>query len=273
MQRRERTTPQMFVFCYHKVGTVLFTNVASKLAARFGLTMTSTLGLVRSIDRGADIVIFAHSLLDVDLGDYDYRGIHLVRDPRDVWVSGYLYHRRCTEQWCVNADLDPSPPIDFPRVPFSQRHRPETWKRAYLEGLAGRSYQQNLRDLDQSAGMRFELERYTAWTLEAMAAWTPRPDRILEMRLEAFARDFDGGMTTALSWLGVAEAALPQALAIAATEDVARMDDRQVAGNPHIHSRKLSKWSAVLSAGDLREFEARHGELIARLGYMPGAQI
>ncbi|NDP42456.1 MAG: hypothetical protein GZ089_07040 [Aromatoleum sp.] len=267
MQRRERTTPQMFVFCYHKVGTVLFLNVAAKLAARFGLTATPAVGMVREIDRAADIVIFPHSLLDLDLDDYDYRGIHLVRDPRDVWVSGYFYHGRCTEPWCINADFDPSPPIDFPRVPYSQRHRPEAWKRSYLAGLGGRSYQQNLRALDPRAGMRFELERYTAWTLEAMAAWAPQPGRILELQFEAFARDFDGAMTAALSWLGFPEAALPQALAIAATEDVARMDDRTVAGNPHIHSRKLSKWGDVLSADDLREFEPRYGELIARLGY------
>jgi hypothetical protein len=270
MQRRDRQTPQIFIFCYHKVGTNLFSNVAAKLGAHFGLTVKSTLGMVRAIDRGADIAIFPHSLLDLDLGDYDYRGIRLIRDPRDVWVSGYLYHRKCTEQWCVNADLDASTPIDFPRVPVSQRHRPEAWKRAYLAGLGGCSYQRNLLALDQPSGLRFELDRYTAWTLEAMAAWVPRPGRILDVQLEAFARDFDGTMTAALSHLGFAGADLRQALAIAATEDVARMDDRRVAGNPYIHSRKLSKWADVLTEGDLREFEARHGNLIARLGYRLG---
>ncbi|MEP7183100.1 MAG: hypothetical protein ABI886_13030 [Betaproteobacteria bacterium] len=271
MQRRERQTPQIFIFCYHKVGTNLFSNVAAKLAAQFGLTVKSTLGLVRAIDRSVDIAIFPHSLLDLDLDDYDYRGIRVVRDPRDIWVSGYLYHQRCTEKWCVNADLDATPPIDFPRVPVSQRHRPEPWKRAYLAGLGGRSYQQNLVELDRPSGLRFELDRYTAWTLEAIAAWVPRPDRILDLQLEAFARDFDGTMTAALSHLGFAEATLPQALAIAATEDVARMDDRRVAGNPYIHSRKLSKWADVLTADDLRDFEARHGESITRLGYRLGA--
>lgn len=271
MQRQARTTSQIYIFCYHKVGTVLFSNVAAKLAACFGLTVRVTLGNVRDIDRAADIVVFPHSLLDLDLDDYDYRGVHLVRDPRDVWVSGYLYHRRCTEQWCINGNLDPSPPIDFPRVPFSQRHRPETWKRAYLEGLGGRSYQQNLRELDPRAGMRFELERYTAWTLEAMAAWIPRPGPILELKLEAFARDFDAAMTAALAHVGFAGAALPRALALAATEDVARMDDQAVADNPHIHSRQLSKWRDVLTAEEIADFEARYGALITRLGYRLGA--
>ena len=267
MNQPRRAIPQMFVFCHHKVGTVLFLKVMDKLAKRFGLVARPAVGMVGAIDRSADVVVFPHSQLDLDLADYDYRGVHLVRDPRDVWVSGYLYHARCAEPWCVNTDFNPAAPIGFPRVPYSQQHRSEAWKRDYLAGLNGRSYQQNLRALDRDAGMRFELERYTAWTLEAMSAWRPHPDRILELPFESFARDFDGTMKSTLSWLGFPAPLLPEALAIAATEDIARMDDRTVAGNPHIHSRKLSKWAEFLTAAEQRDFETRHGELITRLGY------
>ncbi|MCK6371269.1 MAG: sulfotransferase domain-containing protein [Gammaproteobacteria bacterium] len=249
------------------MGTALFSRVSIRLAAHFGLSFQTVVGMAHGVDRSANIVVFAHSLLDMDLSQYDYRGIHLVRDPRDIWVSGYHYHRRTSEPWCINSDLDQTPPIGFPRVDYSQQHRPEAWKRAYLDGLNGRSYQQNLLNLDQRSGLKFELERYTAWTLEAIAAWEKRPDRILEFKLEAFADNFDGAMTTALSHLGFSGAALSQALALAANEDVARMDDTTIANHPHIMSRQLSKWRTLLHPDDVRDFEARHGDLIDRLGY------
>jgi hypothetical protein len=267
MNATARRRPQMFVFCHHKVGTVLFANVLFKLARHFGMVGITQLGRITEIDRSIDIVIFAHSILDLDLDAYDYRGVHIVRDPRDVWVSSYLYHRRCPEPWCTNTDTDPSPPIVFPRVPASQEHRPEAWKRAYLAALGARSYQQNLNALPRADGLRFELERYTSWTLEAMANWVPRPGRILEMPLEDFAGNYDVTMTRALVHLGFPQAVLPTALAIAATEDVGRMSNQDLAANPHIYSRKLSKWPDFLDAVQVREFEARYGDLIARLGY------
>jgi hypothetical protein len=146
-------------------------------------------------------------------------------------------------------------------------HRAEAWKRDYLAGLDGRSYQQNLLDLPRAEGMRFELERYTAWTLEAMADWVPRPGRIVELPLEDFARNYDAAMARALAQLGFPQAVLPAALSVAATEDIGRMSNDELAANSHIHSRKLSKWPDFLDADQVAAFESRYGELIERLGY------
>ena len=30
--------------------------------------------------------------------------IVLIRDPREIIISGYLYHKRCTEIWCINKN-------------------------------------------------------------------------------------------------------------------------------------------------------------------------
>lgn len=261
-----RRRPQIFIFTHHKVGTVLFLNVMRKISERFGLSGTPALGLVTSIDRNADVVVFGHSLLGLDLSEYDYRAVHLVRDPRDVWVSGYLYHRRCTERWCINTDLMPKSPIMAPQVPISQQHMPEVWKAKYLAGLGGKSYQQNLIDLSRRDGMRFELDRYAAWTIEAMASWTPPPD-CLEMQMEAFAEDFDAAMSAVLTHLGFAGEAHADALQIARTEDIGRMDDARVAADPHIHGRKLSKWRDFLDADDLAAFDERFGFVLPMLGY------
>lgn len=262
-----RSTPQMFVFSHHKVGTVLFSRVLSKIARHFGMTMKTVYGLATQVDRSADIVLFAHSLVGFDLASHRYRGVHLRRDPRDVWVSGYLYHRHCAEKWCTNIDFSAAAPIRFPRVPLSLQHKPEAWKKSYLAGLGGKSYQQNLLDRDRHAGLAFELERYAGWTIEAMTNWVPRPRAIVEIPLEAFADNFDATMAVTLSHLGFAHDRMPLALAIAASEDTARMDDQRIRANPHIHSRTLSKWRNFLLDRDLAVFRQRHGSAVERLGY------
>jgi hypothetical protein len=258
--------PQMLVFCYHKCGTVLFENVVRRVADRFGLSMQLRYGLVKDISPTGDIVILAHSLLGFELGR-DLRGVRIVRDPRDIWVSDYLYHRRCPEGWCVNADFSDTPPIRYPRVDFSCEHRRERWKRDYLAGLGGKSYRQNLLERDRDEGLRFELDRYTAWTLESMRDWPLRQPEVMEVKLEEIAAAFDRTMRRIFAHLGFAEPELDEVVRLAATDDVARMDDATVAANPHIYSRQLSKWREFLTSEQVRLIEGRYGDVIQRLGY------
>jgi hypothetical protein len=257
---------QLLVFCYHKSGTVLFEHVMGRVAARLGLMVATRYGLVTTLDRRTDIFIIAHSLLGFDL-DRPFRAVRIVRDPRDIWVSSYLYHRRCGEGWCVNTGFSPASPITYPRVDFSFQHRPEAWKQDYLRRLGGRSYQQNLLDRDQDAGLAFELDGYTGCTLEAMQAWQLRQPELLTVQLEAISRDFDAVMMSIFRHFGFSAAACAVALEEAAQEDLARMDDATIAANPHVHSRDLSKWRRFLTPAQITAFEERYGELILSLGY------
>jgi hypothetical protein len=261
-----RATPQIFVFCHHKVGTILFYRTLTAIASRFGLTFQMHLGLVRTIDSEPDIILFPHSVLSADLASVNYRGVHLRRDPRDIWVSGYLYHRRCRERWCINTDFDVKGPILFPKIDFSVQHEPEWWKRDYLSRLGGLSYQQNLLALDRREGLRFELARYTQWTLSALTRWRPNPE-ILEMRLEDFSVAFDSAMRQVLTHFGFEGEGLKGALEIAANEDIRRMSDVQLRDSQHIHSRQLSKWRTFLTPDELEDFYLAFGDIVKNLGY------
>ncbi len=258
---------QILVFTYHKTGTVLAEQLMRAVGERFGLSVALHYGLVEEIDSTPDIVLLAHSLVGADFASRRFRAVRIVRDPRDIWVSGYLYHRRCPEGWCVNTDFDPSPPIAYPRVDYSFQHYPESWKGAYLAWLGGKSYQRNLLERDQAAGLAFELAGYTGCTLSAMRGWRLTTDDVLDVQLEAVTRDFDGVLRAIFLHLGFNEAECEQAIALAAPHDIARMSDDVVARNPHIHSRTLSKWRDFLSAAQLGEFERRYGDLIVNLGY------
>src|SRR3974377_2335375 len=98
--------PQILVFSYHKSGTTLFDRVMHKLAEHLGLSIRVQYGMAYDIDRTADIVLLPHSLLGFGLAR-DYRAVRLLRDPRDIWVSGYLYHRHTNEGWCTSTHDSP----------------------------------------------------------------------------------------------------------------------------------------------------------------------
>lgn len=262
MPRILRTTPQLFVFTYHKVGTLLFAKLLSQIARSAGLKHRTIVGLALAEDaHDADIVLFAHSLVGFDLGVCNFNGVRMVRDPRDVWVSGYLYHRHCDEVWCTNTDLrETGAPILFPQVPRSQQHRPEAWKRDYLRSLGGKSYQANLQQLPKAKGLAFELDHYAGWTIDAMTGWTPHP-AVNDVAIEDLSANFDATMAGIFSHLGFSGDSLARALEIARAEDVARMSDTAIAADPHIHSRQISKWRDYLSARDLDYFAERFPDI------------
>jgi Nucleotide-diphospho-sugar transferase len=256
---------QMLVFSYHKSGTTLLHHIMHKFAERLRLTIRVQYGTAYDIDPNADVVLLPHSLLGFQLAR-PFRAVRIVRDPRDIWVSGYLYHLRTNEGWCVNVDLDPTPPITYPQVDFSMLHRTERWKRSWLARLNGKSYQQNLRERDLAAGLAFELEGYTGCTLTAMRSWRVHAD-VLDVKLEDIAQAFDATMSRMFRHLGCNEAECEIACQIAATEDINRMDDTAIAASPQIYSRTLSKWRGTVPDALVRSFEQRHGDLLRALNY------
>ena len=228
------------MFTYHKTGTVLAEQIMRAVGERFGLTVALHYGLVENLDPAADIVLLAHSLVGADFASRRFRAIRIVRDPRDIWVSGYLYHRRCPEGWCVNTDFDPSPPITYPRVDYSFQHYPESWKQAYLAWLGGRSYQRNLLERDQAAGLAFELAGYTGCTLDAMRGWRLATEDLLDVQLEALTRDFDGVLRAIFLHLGFSEGECEEAIALAVPHDIARMSDDAEPAHPFPHNLEMA---------------------------------
>jgi hypothetical protein len=151
-------------------------------------------------------------------------------------------------------------------VPYSQQHRPEEWKRDYLAGLNGVSYQTNLLSQDNDAGLTFEMDRYADWTVTAMASWQPDIDTI-EIKIENFMADFDGTLITILRHFGISKTDIPSVLEAAASADMNRMSDAQIKNNSHIHRRSISKWRDMLTPKQIATFEVRYSSAIDRLGY------
>lgn len=264
---RNGSSIKRYAFTHHKAGYLLARKIFKKICGEFQWKFEVVLGKCSEVPLAADVVLFAHSMVDIDRLP-PFKGIHVIRDPREIVTSGYLYHKRCREKWCINQDFaDPGTPIRFPYVPYSQEFRSEVWKKEYLRMLGGKSYQQNLLDRNQADGMLFEMQNYGRWTIDDMLAWDYTKSNILELTLEGITADFDGTFRRLFEFMEFDNRQIERAMAIARTEDINRMSDDQVVSKVHITSREQGKWRRYFD-DDLRKvFKAEFGDAVVRLGY------
>ena len=128
--------------CHHKVGTVWFNRVLRKIAHRYGLVMYAgeQEGLPSS---SADIFLQEHSYVDTSVLP-EHRGAHMVRDVRDIIVSGYFYHVWTNEEW-----------VHVPKDKYE-----------------GKTYQEYLNSLSQPEGISAEIKRFaSSRDFHSMLSW------------------------------------------------------------------------------------------------------
>ncbi len=265
--RRQRREIPIYIFCYHKVGTILLQRIFRELCYEFNWIFKSIPGKPDHIPNDADVILFQHSLLDFEILKLPYAGVRFIRDPRDIIVSGYLYHKRCHEKWCVNLNFDSSPPILFPKIPWSRQHHPEKWKNQYLELLGNKSYQENLIGMTEKDGLLFEMNHYGRWTIESMLDWNNANQNIVTVRFEELMASFDETFKRIFEHFGFSENQISKALGIAAKQDLNRQTNEQIIANPHISSHQTTKWRNYFNDEHKKAFRQLFGNALTRLGY------
>ncbi|NHX28197.1 hypothetical protein HA397_30140, partial [Escherichia coli] len=108
--------------------------------------------------------------LDLDQFAFPLKATCFVRDPRDLVVSGYFYHRRGAEPWSTKVDPTPA---DW-----------EIVNGVIPAGMpAGQSYADYLSGMEPEQGLLTELEFRTAH-FDAMGAWNYEDPRLHLFRYE-----------------------------------------------------------------------------------------
>lgn len=264
---RQRRDVPIYVFAYHKVGSKFMSRIFRELCWENGWDFASLSGRIGNVPRKHDVIVFNHSLVDLRTMDWPFRGVHLIRDPRDVLVSGYLYHKRCNEEWCLNTDFSVSEPIRYPQISRMKEYMPEAWKARYLRALGNKSYQANLLERSQLDGVLFECEHYAGWTIDAMRAWDYGHPDIMEVRFEDIMANFDSQFAAIFGFLGFSGRQLSSAMRVAAKEDLNRKSAAEISSDPHIASRQTSKWRAYFDQPLEEHFRTRFGNVVEALGY------
>lgn len=256
----------IYIFTHHKTGTVLFTSIFRALSLHLNLSMCRAYGYFEYAPQ-YDIVVFEHSLVSERIFDGDYVGVHVRRDPREVLASSYLYHLRTKEKWCTHQPDRSLEKNDYTSVDHIRSHYSEDWKNRFISGLGGQSYQSLLRRLDREAGLIFELNNYSGWTIQDMLAWEYRRPRIKELRLEDVAENFQTQIMEMLQHVGLSEQYSSEVFALCKKYDIANLAPGERARNKHISGEIGQKWPNLLSNYVLEQLDEKFPKAAERLGY------
>jgi hypothetical protein len=240
-------TPQLIHLSHHKVGTVWFGGVLGEIADAYGLRVTWVRRRPARIE-GADLAFFEQTrFFERSLVDgIRFRGSHLIRDPRDMIVSGYHYHLRTTEEWA----LQPS----------------ERW--------GGLSYQEHLRSLPFAEGMLAEIERSTGHEVHDIGVWDYDQPEFLELRYEDVITDEPTWFERLFRHFGLDDRATAIGLAAVERLSLKTVEQRRDAGDwraGHVRSGQPGDWREQFADEHKARFKERTGDLLVRLGYEPDA--
>jgi len=232
---------------HHKTGSVWMTTTFRAICAKLDMPFVN-IGLETKIeaDRCIPPVAFSDSHASFRhcrwiLNHENVRIFHLIRDPRDVVISGMHYHRTSSEKWLFT-----------PRDKFG-----------------GETYQAKLNRLPtEHERYVFEMDFAGGNTIRRMAGWNYGKSNSFECRYEDLIRDFEGDLFVKIAaHLGYGEGELDLCrktfwdLAIFGGKSRRRHEIR------HVRSGETGQWQGVFDRSLGEEFVARFGDVLVRLGY------
>jgi hypothetical protein len=226
---------------HHKTGTVLMYKIFRDLSKALGLAFFT--GPQEEIPPGTEIWLEDHSHIDPSKLDRPLVGVHVVRHPYEILASAYRYHLVCQEDWCVSPGYAD----------------PDIVARPDLRQLfaTGHSYQQVLRSLSLSEGLRLEIWR-SRRNILYMADWDYSDPRYLECQLEDLSQDFDGTILKVFSHLDLLKFGAAEMLKIAAAHDVSRWPASRIEDDTHVTNKgQKSKFEDI--------FKTEHFQLVGEL--------
>ena len=241
--RRLRGTPKrprlLVHCCHHRVGTLWFSNILSEFAAQSGLRFFK--GSQSELPEDADIFLQDHSRV-APRQLPSFRGTHIIRDPRDIAISGYFFHRTCDEDWCL----------------------------APQEKLGGQSYQSVLTSLDQNEGIAFEMRQTALVTYRDMLRWRYKNRNFLEIRYEDLIADESRSFTKIFEHYQLTPSQKALALDIALSYSFERVTRRplgQTVNGAHLRNGRAGQWRDYFTAEHLALSRQLFGRGLRKLGY------
>ena len=260
-----RPEEKILLINHHKVGSALIWKIFEPMCLRIGWTIGNIHGIAERAPPNIDVVQLMHGIVGDEFPTREFRAVRFVRDPRDVIVSGFLYHKRCSEKWCINEPAGYSS-MTYPHVPWPLQHLGDVEKREWVDLLGESSYQQNLLGMSQNEGLIFEMKGYARITIESMCSWEDS-EQILNVRIEDLAIDFENKVIEIMKWVGLDERFIERELDYAKEHDISRMTKEEISADSHISSPDVTKWRRYFDDEVLQKYNELFGEAHTTLGY------
>src|ERR1051326_6653307 len=222
---------------HHKTGTQWMGSTFSRVARAIKLNYYN--GVQEKLKGDEGIFLQVDSLFRLEELP-PYRGVHVVRDPRDVIISGALYHEATEEESWI---LEPRP------------------------DLGGISYQAKLKSLSSIRDkFCFEMDNRGGKTLSQMKSWDYENPCFFEIKYENLIQDHELHIFTELFvFLGFKGLSLPLCLEIAWYSSI--FSGKVPKRGKHIRSGAPAQWRSMFTREIAEQFLERFGDILLRLGY------
>jgi len=231
--------PKMVVHStYHKAGSTWLNNVLSDCADHFALFYQNC--DQHQLRSRTDIFLCRDSIIDLHSLP-PHIGTHMMRDPRDLVVSGYHYHKWTREPWA---------------------HRPND----LLDGLSRQEY---LNTVDRTTGMKAEILGLRP-AISRMLSWPRDNPAFLEIRYEDLIADEEQGFRRMFAHYGFTETAQDEAVKIALGHSFRRTAGRDRGTEQersHLRSGRARQWEEEFTPELKEYFKEVHGDALITLGY------
>jgi hypothetical protein len=238
--------PVLIHCCYHKVGTVWFGRILRHLAAEYGMRYGEGEDYdgIHRFETQADSDVFIDYGSHVDLAALPrrYRASHMIRDPRDLVVSGYFYHRWTEEPWA--------------NLPLAE--------------YRGMSYRQYLNSIPKSEGLLEEIRRNAFW-ISHMASWKFAGPRVFEIRYEDIIEDEEPVFRAMFAHYEFRPDVIERAVAITRRYSFETIKAKGGSGEKsHLRSGRSGEWREHFEPAHVELFKALYPGAVTRLGYEAG---
>lgn len=237
---------------HHKTGTVWMRRTFHKFAEAEGIPIIRfdrTTRMSALPASGPALVVSWSSEFSPALFHHPHaRFLHMIRDPRDVLLSGYRYHLTA-----------PTGNEKFLRTP-----------RRDLEGL---TYKAHLNTLPHSlSGLLFEMKNKHAETLREMLRWPYGHPHVVDVRYEDMINDTDCALfRAAVARMDVAGFDIDRLTksywAHSLFGGLADKTSRKANVTAHVRSGKTAQWRSKLPREIAVIYAARYGPALKKLGY------
>lgn len=237
---------------HHKTGTIWMRKVWHVIAVEQGIPLMQCYRwqkLAQAAETGPQIIVNWASTFPPMLMDMDHaRFLHIVRDPRDVLVSGMRYHRKA-----------PVANEKFLRTPR------EEWG-----GLTYKGYLNALPD--DTARLIFEMENKHADTLSEMLKWPWGHPRARELRYEDLIEDEDCSLfRSVLEEFAIEGLDIDHAVKTywdnSLFGGLATPENRSWRQQRHVTASRVTDWRTQLPREVAEIYADRHGAALVTLGY------
>jgi hypothetical protein len=212
----------------------VFRNIAVQFGYRFGDERD-----LKDLS-GVDIFLGWSGKPPAQLMKQEFRGLHVIRDPRDIVISGARYHLDANEGWLKQAK----------------------------EIFGGMSYQEALQATPPEKRFELELERGAApFTLANIAAWNYEDPCFYETRYEDLVVDKDTTeFREVLIFLGIPKHQIAQACEIFRTKSLFS-GLVGVQAPRHVRDGRPRQWEMQMNRAQGEIFIEKYGDLLIKLGY------